>query len=94
MTNNAVNPMVYIYSNANIQQFIVLRCVPKFIAKKTSLYKDYTSKQQRSMIFNRIASTACKASSLSSSTAAKEAKQIYINQDQVQIKQSISNHEA
>lgn len=44
------------------------------------------------MTFNRIASTGCKESSLSSSTAGKEAKPTFIIQDQVSIKQSVSNH--
>ena len=47
MTNNAVNPIVYIYSNLNIQRFLLLKCTPKFIAQRTRIYQEFHNNQAR-----------------------------------------------
>ena len=56
MTNNAVNPIVYIYSNVHIQNFLVIECLPKFIAERTKIYQEYRKSQQST----RIVSTAAR----------------------------------
>ena len=49
MTNNAVNPIVYVYSNVNIQRFLILKCAPKFIAEKTETFQEFKKSQQNKM---------------------------------------------
>ena len=60
MTNNAVNPIVYIYSNVNIQRFLILKCLPKFIAVKTETYQEYVKAKQNKIFSTTAAIKAAK----------------------------------
>ncbi|KAL5252839.1 hypothetical protein ACHWQZ_G015568 [Mnemiopsis leidyi] len=60
MTNNAVNPIVYIYSNVNIQRFLILRCLPKCIAEKTETYREYVKTKQNKIFSTTAAIHAAK----------------------------------
>ena len=52
MTNNAANPVIYIYSNRNIQTYVIRNYLPKCIAVKTQIYRDIERNLQEKSSFS------------------------------------------
>ena len=58
MTNNAVNPIVYINSNTNLRIYILQRFIPKNNAEKTVVYQEWfgshISKNQSTYLNDKV----------------------------------------